>query len=110
MKKERASRAELNKDLRRILAKHYVDTTQVSFSASNFAVSLSGILLRVDGSEFNHNSITPLVDELMAQYGHIDSDLGNWDLTGGTIKKIDRVHSHHTEDEDDEEPEYISFG
>lgn len=106
MKKERASRAELNKDLRRILAKHHVDTAQVFFSASNFAVALSGFLFKADGSEFTSSSLSPLVEELMNQYGHIDSDLGNWDLTGGAIRKIEKDRTAH---EEDEEFEYISF-
>lgn len=95
MKKERASRAELNKDLRRILAKHHVDTTEVSFSASNFAVNLSGVLVKTDGSSFTSSALQPLVDELMSVYRHIDSNLGNWDLTGGSIRKLEKNSSSH---------------
>lgn len=95
MRKERASRAELNKDLRRILAKYHVDTSSIAFSASNYSVSLSGLLIRTDGSEFNSGALQPLVDELQSKYGNIDSDLSNWDLTGGSIRKLDKEKSSH---------------
>jgi hypothetical protein len=85
-KHKKPSKAELNKDLRRIFARHRVDLTSISFSANPSGISMSGTLLKQDGSEFSASTLMPLVEELSAK-GYINTDLSNWDLTGGTITK-----------------------
>jgi hypothetical protein len=80
------SRAENSRQLRRVLSRHMVDMGSISFSAGLSSISITGLLIKNDGSEFTMTSVKNLVDDLSA-FGTITSDLANWELTGGSIRK-----------------------
>jgi hypothetical protein len=84
---KRKSRAELNRDLRRILTRHHVDMTKLVFSASRTGVKLSGILKTLSGDELSPGKMESLTELLRKHFGQIDSDLSNWEITDYSFKK-----------------------
>lgn len=85
--KEKLSKAHYSKNLRRALAQHQVDITQIMYSANSTQVFLSGLLLKNNGEEFNTGAIQELHKELCT-FGTISSDLANWVLSNDSIVKI----------------------
>lgn len=85
--KKTKSRAERNKEIRRILAQFKVDVQQVSLAINPNSVDLSGVLVKYDGSDLSNGEIVNLVQALLP-YGFLTTSLSNWNLTNGEIIKI----------------------
>lgn len=83
----RGTKAELSKEVRRILNKHRVDLTVLDYSYGGSSVRLTGGLWRVDGSDFSVEAISYLISDLYP-FGVLYTDLVNWDLNGGSIRVI----------------------
>ena len=98
MAAKRGTKAEMSKEVRRILNKHRVDLTVLDYSYGGSSVRLSGGLWKSDGSDFSVEALTYLMNDLYP-YGTLYSDLVNWDLTGGTIRAISQ-ESKFTVDEE----------
>jgi len=87
MKAKKASKAEMSKEVRRVLNKHRVDLSVMEYSYGGSSIRLSGGLWRVDGSDFTPEAVSYLVSDL-GKFGSIYTDLVNWDLNGGGIRII----------------------
>ncbi len=85
LKKDR-SRHEVNKLLRRIFAKHCVDLSLLSYSAGLTYINLTGILLKLDGSEFTVACAKNLAEDI-CEVGQLTTDLANWELYNGIVKR-----------------------
>ncbi|MDA8791804.1 hypothetical protein N9N67_01090 [Bacteriovoracaceae bacterium] len=93
-KKKGGSRAENSRAVRRVLAKHYVDLNSLSFSAGLTYINLTGLLVKTDGSEFTLSSVKIMMEDLQ-HLGNVQSDLANWELNGGMIKKNTNYFKKH---------------
>ena len=87
MKAKKATKAEMSKEVRRVLNKHRVDLSVLAYSYGGSSIRLSGGLWRVDGSDFTPEAVSYLVSDL-GRFGSIYTDLVNWDLNGGSIRII----------------------
>lgn len=94
MSAKRGSKAEMSRDVRRILTKHRIDMSVLEYSYAGSSVRLSGGLWRIDGSEFTVEALTYLISDL-SKFGMLNTDLANWDLNGGTIRKIETEDSNN---------------
>lgn len=83
---KRLSRAEINKQVRRIFAKYHVDMSSITYMATRRGVLIKGTLLRQDGSEFNAGTLVAMVEDL-SSIGAVSTDLTNWDLNARNIIK-----------------------
>lgn len=88
----KVNRFEINKLVRRVLTKNQVDMSMISFTCIGGRILLSGLLKKGTGSEFTANGIESMVAEMRKIKGVSDvgSELGNWDVNGGSIQKIDK--------------------
>jgi hypothetical protein len=101
-KAKKPSRAETNKKIRNIMTKHGVDLAECQISATSTQVSLGGWLVRHDGSELAFPQVKALTDDLMNECGYVTTQLGNWDLTGGQIKKLENKNQDASAPEEQE--------
>lgn len=99
----KVNRFEINKLVRRVLTKNQVDMSTVSFSCMGGRILLTGLLKKGSGSEFTAKGVETMVTELRKVKGVTDvgSELGNWDINGGSIQKIDKAEAKkaHSEGE-----------
>lgn len=88
----KVNRFEINKLVRRVLTKNQVDMSTISFTCIGGRILLSGLLKKSTGSEFTAKGIESMCSELRKIKGvsDIGSELGNWDVNGGSIQKIDK--------------------
>ena len=102
MKKDKLSRSEQTRAVRRILSKNDVDMGQVQISCSGTRIRLSGILIKRSGDNFFQESLSNMHSEL-EKFGRVSSDLTNWDLNGGvrSTEKKRIVYSQDPEDGDE---------
>jgi len=77
MAKKKLSKAQMTKEVRRILLRHQVHLSKVFFSANLSSIYFSGILVRNDGKEFKHAVVNVMTMELL-QLGNIRCELENW--------------------------------
>lgn len=84
---KRGSKAEMSREVRRVLNKHRVDLTVLDYSYGGNSVRLTGGLWRVDGSDFSVEALSYLISDLYP-FGLLYTDLVNWDLNGGNIRII----------------------
>jgi hypothetical protein len=87
MPRVRKSRAELNRDLRRILSRHQIDMSLLTFYATPTGVNISGVLKSLSGDELSTGKMQSLVENMKKNFGHIQSDLSNWDISEFSFKK-----------------------
>jgi hypothetical protein len=73
-------RYEINRKVRNILVSHNADMTKISYSSSSKTVSIFGVLLNNDHTDFNISTIKVLISELMniPSVHAIHFDLDNW--------------------------------
>lgn len=83
---KRLSRAEINKQVRRIFAKYHVDMSSITYMATRRGILIKGTLLKQDGSEFNAGTLVALIEDLSI-VGTINTDLSNWDLNARHVIK-----------------------
>lgn len=88
----KTNRFEMNKLVRRVMSRHQVDMSQVSYTCIGGRILLSGFLIKGSGNEFTASGIESMLQEFRKIKGVSDvgSELGNWDLNGGSIQKIDK--------------------
>ncbi|HXH76314.1 MAG TPA: hypothetical protein VNJ08_15185 [Bacteriovoracaceae bacterium] len=65
MKKEKVSRMESNKEVRRVLSKHGADMAYCSYSCTGSELRLTGTLIKTDGSEFNGHQVGIIIQEFI---------------------------------------------
>jgi hypothetical protein len=105
VRKQKLSRTEQNKEVRRILSKNDADLSEIQVSCSGTRISLYGTLLKRTGADFNHEGLSNMLSEL-ERVGRVTSELTNWDLNSGVRSLEKNRVSFEDEDVDDEE-EYI---
>lgn len=91
----KVNRFEINKLVRRVLTKNQVDMSTVTFTCIGGRILLSGLLKKSSGSDFTAQGVESMCSELRKIKGvsDIGSELGNWDVNGGSIQKIDKGES-----------------
>lgn len=87
MKKQKVSRGQQNKNVRRVLLQHQIDLNQLVFRTSARTIYLSGVLLRNTGSDLNAQHILRLIEDLEI-IGIIQSDLSNWRISKDSISFV----------------------
>lgn len=88
MKKEKPSRFEVNKEVRRALIRNNVDMTRLSYSCAGRNLRISGSLMKDDGRDFTAMNIEKMVDDINKSGLYIISELDNWNITEGSVSKI----------------------
>lgn len=81
------SRAEANKEIRRVLVKNSVDTSKVFYSCSGRTISMTGMLVKEGGQELTANNIENIVREVARLGFSIYCELQNWSISEGSISK-----------------------
>lgn len=77
--KPKVSKAQVSKEVRRILARYQVDLTYIHFSASIHTIHLSGYLIKASGYDFSASVVQTLTNELL-KIGAIRCELENWHI------------------------------
>ena len=77
MAKQKLSKAQISKEVRRILLKYQTNLSEVYFNAGVSSIILSGNLVKNSGREFKSEEMFNLTNELL-KLGHIRCELENW--------------------------------
>jgi hypothetical protein len=85
--KKQPSRAEINKDVRRVLVRHSVDTGKLAFSCSGKLLTMTGYLCKSDGNELDMKMLEVIVQDLARMGLQLYCDLENWSVSNGTVSK-----------------------
>ena len=88
--KNQPSRAEVNRDVRRILVRHSVDTGKLQFSCSGKLLTLTGVLCKSDGKELEVKVMEIIVQDCAKLGLNIYCDLENWSVSNGAVSKKER--------------------
>ncbi len=78
----RSKRYEINRAVNRILSRHAVDLTRLTFSTTGYSVFFSGVLTRQPQGEFQAQELLALLRDLAATPYRLQLqfDLHNWDI------------------------------
>ncbi len=74
------SKAQISKEVRRVLCQFQIDLTKLHFSANGRSTYLSGVLKKNSGSDISSEEALQLVYQL-SSFGMIKSELDNWYLS-----------------------------
>ncbi len=85
MGKVKLSKAQISKEVRRILARYQVNLSLIYFTAGMHSIHLSGYLVKPNGQDFSPSVVNAMAIELL-KIGTIRSELENWYIGS------DRVH------------------
>ena len=77
MAKAKVSKAQVSKEVRRVLARYQVDLSLIHFSAGMHSIHLSGYLMKASGYDFSASVVQTLTSELL-RIGTIRCELENW--------------------------------
>lgn len=86
------SRLEVNRDVRRILVRHGIDTTKLQFSCHSKSISLSGELFKEGGKDIDLSLLEALMKDFSRLGVRIICELSNWSITDGAITKKGNKH------------------
>ena len=81
---------EINRDIRKVLVRHWIDLGQLSVRSTSGRVSIRGSLRRIEG--FNEELTGPIVDRMFADVRRLPAisrvaiELDNWTNAGGLWK------------------------
>ncbi len=87
MAQKQMSRLEANKEVRRVLVRHGIDTTKLQFTCNARSISLSGELFKEGGKELEMITMEALLKDLSRLGMRIISELTNWVISEGTVTK-----------------------
>jgi len=98
--KNKLSRMESSKEVRRVLNRNQVDLTYCQYSCAGREIRLTGWLCKYDGAEFNSHQVEALVNDFMSHLVgfNIVGDLDNWQFSTDHM-----THVGDTEEPDVEE-------
>lgn len=88
--REKKSRFEVNKDVRRVLTRNGADTNQLGFQVYGREVSLYGTLIHGDGSDFGALEIEVLLTDFAGTLPgfNITGETSNWSFSHQGIRKL----------------------
>jgi hypothetical protein len=84
---------ETNRDIRKVLVRHWIDLGQLSIRSNSGRVVIRGALRRIEG--FNEALTSAIVDRMFGEINRIPSvgraavDLTNWSNQGGSWRSMD---------------------
>ena len=80
---ENTSRQDLNKQVKVILVRRFVDLTMLQYSCSQNTVSFTGHLRKYTGEDYSFHDIEAIIRELrtISQVRFIRFKLDNWDIS-----------------------------
>jgi hypothetical protein len=81
------SKLEAIKEVRRVLVRHGVDTTEVHFSCYGKSLLLTGGLYKNGGLDLEMTTVEVIMQELNRVGLRITCELENWNITEGRISK-----------------------
>jgi hypothetical protein len=84
---KKRSRLELNRDVRRIFARHRVDLSLLYYSCHGKNVTLSGILMKEGKRDFTALELDQMSQEIYRLKVGIISELENWSISSASIIK-----------------------
>ena len=90
-KKIKKTRAQTNKNVRRILLRYKICLINLSFSTTSRTIFLKGYLLKNNGSDLPYNVVQNMVIDL-TKHGSIRSDLENWVITNDTVSFLGGIY------------------
>lgn len=83
--RNKESRFELNKKIRRILVRHGIDSQQLSFSGYQSFINFSGMLLKNNGNNLSSMEVINLIKELNGLGKTLQFMLTNWYISPNSI-------------------------
>lgn len=88
--REKRSRFEVNKEVRRVLTRNGADTNQVSFQVYGREINLYGNLIHGDGSDFGALEIENLLTDFTGTLPgyNITGDTSSWVFSHQSIQKV----------------------
>ena len=87
MAQKQMSRLEANKEVRRILVRHGIDTGKLQFSCNARSLSLSGELYKEGGKDLDLVTMEALLKDFSRLGLRITSELSNWTISDGSITR-----------------------
>lgn len=77
------SRMEANKEVRRVLNRHYVDLSYCQYSVAGLEIRITGWLCKIDSSDFSATHIEGMVQEFQRRLPgyYVSGDTDNWNFT-----------------------------
>ena len=85
--KKPPSRLEVNKDIRRILVRHSVDTTKLQFTCSGKLITMTGGIYGEGGKELSLSHIDAILKDISRMGMRVYCELENWAISDGSISK-----------------------
>lgn len=85
--KKAPSRLEVNKDIRRILVRHSVDTTKLQFTCTGKLITMTGGIYGEGGKELSLSNIDAIFKDFTRMGMRVYCELENWAISDGSITK-----------------------
>lgn len=107
--REKSSRLENSKDVRRVLNRFGVDLTHCQYTVAGREVRLTGWLLKVDGSDFNANEVEYLIQELgsILRGFMVCGDMENWRFSSDSLQAVGENQNQEEAAADDCDAEVV---
>lgn len=104
------SRMEANKEVRRVLTRHYVDMSYCQYSVAGLDIRITGWLCKIDSSEFSSVNIESMIQEFQRRLpGYcISGDLDNWNFGTDHISRLAKEEEESTYFANTEDYDYDS--
>jgi hypothetical protein len=77
---KKLSRMEANKEVRRVLSRHYVDLSYCQYSVAGLEIRITGWLCKIDSSDFSASHIEGIVHEFQRRLPgyYVAGETDNW--------------------------------
>lgn len=85
--KKAPSRLEINKDIRRILVRHSVDTTKLHFTCAGKTITMTGGIYGDGGKELSHSNVDAVFKDIARLGMRVYCELENYTVSDGSVMK-----------------------
>jgi hypothetical protein len=92
---KKASKGQLNKEVRRVLNRYGVDLTYLNFSAGANSLYFGGHLVKIGGADFKISVVNIMTQELL-EIGRIRCELENWYIGSDGVHFTGKEEKKHS--------------
>lgn len=85
--KKAPSRLEINKDIRRILVRHSVDTSKLNFTCAGKTITMYGGIYGEGGKELSHSNVDAVFKDIARLGLRVYCELENYTVSEGAVMK-----------------------
>lgn len=94
MAKQKLSKAQISKEVRRVLLQYGVNLSDMYFSAGVSSILLTGHLNKTSGRDFTNEEMFQLTQDLL-KIGNIRCELENWMIGSDGVHYIGKPDGHN---------------